>query len=114
MWMLQIVTMAGVYALACAMAEVRSYSVGQHLGSAIVVTFGAGALTHFLPGMPDLASWQLTAIHALSATLGAWLITQVISRLFYGASGNEVQTMSIVAGIGNGLTVLFWTWAMSP
>jgi hypothetical protein len=111
-FMAQILLMAGVFGLASSGEEIRSYSVGQHIGAALAVTMLAGWLLPLAISqeMMNAMPWVLREL-----TYGAavWLSSWPLGKLIYGADNRQAVTIASYAAVGYLLIDAFMRWAVS-
>ena len=112
LFLAQLLLMAGVFGLASAGQEIRSYSAGQHIGAALAVTMLAGWLLPLaIPQeMMNAMPW---AVRELVVGAAVWLSSWPLGKLIYGASNREASAIATYAALGFMLIDLFMLWAMS-
>jgi hypothetical protein len=108
----QLLLMAAVFGFASAGQEIRSYSVGQHIGAALAVTMLVGWL---LPlAIPqEVANALPWLVWELVYGVAVWLSSWPLGKLIYSADNRQASFIATSAAVGFILLDLFMRWAVS-
>jgi hypothetical protein len=95
----ELLILAGIFWLASAGEEIRTYSVGHHIGAALAVVMLVGVL---LPlGLPLIgARSTLWIVDALILGAATWIVSWPLAKIIYGADNRQATTIASSVAIG--------------
>lgn len=112
LFMAEVIIMAGFFWFGSAGQEIRTYSVGQHIGASLALTMLIGWLLPWVvpTEVMNEIPWLLGV---LVYSIAAWLCSWPLAKLIYSAGNREASVIATYAAVGWMAVALFMRWAIS-